>query len=60
MSLGPISITKTITLTKDQTTSFQWIQSDTEPTAPTGYERAAELDLDFGVLGKYWGFVKTA
>lgn len=41
------------------TTNFKWISSDTEPETPTGYERALELDLDFGLLGKLWGFVEV-
>ena len=52
------TITKTITFSKDVTTDFQWIRSETEPTTPAGFERASELDLDFGILGKYWGFDK--
>lgn len=55
----PVSFEKTITVTTTQTIQVKWIQSETEPTAPEGYERFPELDLDFGVLGKYWAFIKA-
>ncbi len=40
------------------TTNFKWISGKTEPEIPEGYTRAPEIDLDLGVLGKLWGFVK--
>ena len=55
----PLSFTKTVTVTAKQAETFQWILSPTEPTAPEGYVRFPDLDLDFGVLGKYWAFIKT-
>jgi len=36
------------------------IISQTEPTAPDGYDRAPEYDLDWGVMGKAWAYVKKA
>jgi len=54
------TVQKTLTITKVVTTDLTWIKGDTEPTAPTGYERAPELDLDFGLLGKYWAFLKIS
>jgi len=56
----PMSFGKTVTVTAKEAKQFKWILSGTEPTALDGYERFPELDLDFGVLGKYWAFVKTA
>ena len=45
------------------TVKLYWEPGTTEPTAPpTGYEdyvRAAELDLDFGILGKYYAWIKA-
>lgn len=41
------------------TTDFKWIPAETEPTAPAGYVRTAELDIDLGELGKLFAFVKT-
>jgi len=52
------SVTKGIQTTV--TTDFKWISGDTEPITPEGYERASELDLDFGVFGKLWGFMKVS
>jgi hypothetical protein len=56
----PLSFEKTVTVTAKESKQFKWILSQTEPTAPAGYERFPDLDLDFGVLGKYWTFIKTA
>ena len=57
-----MSFSKSVTTTKSVdvtwTNEFEWIKGDTEPSAPTGYVRAPEIDLDFGILGKYWGFIK--
>lgn len=41
------------------TTDFKWIPAETEPTAPTGYVRTPELDIDLGEVGKLFAFVKT-
>lgn len=40
------------------TTDFKWIPAETEPTAPTGYARTPELDIDLGEIGKLWAYVK--
>jgi hypothetical protein len=56
----PLSFDKTITLTVKETKQFKWFLGQTEPSAPEGYERFSDLDLDFGLLGKYWAFVKAA
>lgn len=57
----PLSFDKTVTVTAKETKQFKWLLSPTEPTAPPeGYTRFPDLDLDFGVLGKYWAYVKTA
>ena len=50
--------TKTVTVT--EVYSFKWIQSTTEPSAPEGYERAPELDINFGDLGTLWAFLKVS
>jgi hypothetical protein len=46
------------------TIDLYWESGTTAPTAPpTGYEdyvRASELDLDFGLLGKYYAWIKAA
>jgi hypothetical protein len=54
-------ISKEITTAKTVTFaySFKWIQATTEPSAPEGYSRAPELDIDLGDLGKLWAFLKT-
>jgi len=54
----PLSIEKSISVEVTVTLLFKWLLSSTEPTAPEGYTRAPDMDLDFGVLGKYWAFVK--
>lgn len=58
----PMSFEKDITLPVQATMNakLQWLKSETEPTAPEGFERFSQLDLDFGVLGKYWAFIKKA
>jgi hypothetical protein len=55
----PLSFEKTVTVTAKEAKQCKWILSQTEPAAPEGYERFPDLDLDFGVLGKYWCFIKT-
>jgi len=54
----PLSFEKTITEVVAAKTprNYKFILATTEPTAPDGYERAPEWDLDFGILGKYWAF----
>ena len=42
------------------TTDLKWILGATEPTVPTGYVRAIELDLDLGLAGKWWAFLKVS
>jgi len=60
----PLSFDKSISIEKSATItaniSIKWIKSDTEPTAPEGYVRYSALDLDFGVLGKCFAFIKIA
>lgn len=34
----------------------KWIQAETEPTAPTGYERMSEFDIPLGALGTLYAF----
>jgi len=41
------------------TTDFKWIPAETEPTAPAGYVRTPELDINLGELGLLFAFVKT-
>jgi len=54
----PLSFEKTITevVAAKAPRNYKFILATTEPTAPDGYERAPEWDLDFGILGKYWAF----
>ena len=54
-----VEVNKTVTITVQATTAFKWISGETVPDTPTGYIRATELDLDFGILGKLWGFLKV-
>ena len=54
----PLKIEKTVTFTAKESKPLQWLLSDTEPTAPDGYERFPDLDFNFGDFGKYWCFVK--
>lgn len=68
-----LSGTKTVTLTEDVAVTlsgqndYKWIDGTTEPTAPTGYERFPDLDLDIPikvldttVAVKLWAFKKIA
>ena len=55
---GPLSWEETITIALTGTKVIKRIISQTEPTAPDGYDRAPEYDLDWGVMGKAWAFVK--
>jgi hypothetical protein len=55
----PLSFEKTVTVTAKEAKQFKWILSQTEPATPEGYERFPDLDLDFGVLGKYWCFIRS-
>lgn len=52
------SVTKQVGVTV--TTDFKWISGETEPETPEGYERAPEIDLDFCIMGKLWGFLKVS
>jgi len=52
-------IDKTVTATATVTVNLKWILSDTEPTAPEGYTRYPDLDIDLGQLGKLWAFKAT-
>ncbi|MCJ7635663.1 hypothetical protein MUP77_25135 [Candidatus Bathyarchaeota archaeon] len=42
------------------TTDFKWIPAETEPTAPAGYVRTTELDIDLGEIGKLFAYVKIS
>lgn len=46
----------TIEVTATKTINVKWILEDTEPTAPAGYTRMSEFDIDLGALGKLWAF----
>jgi len=54
----PLSFEETITIDVKVSKTIKRILSPTEPTAPDGYERAPEYDLDFGIAGKSWAFIK--
>ena len=56
------SVTKTVSSTLDVevTADVKWISGETEPPAPTGYKRAAELDIDLGLFGHWWAFLKVS
>jgi len=58
----PLSFEETIIIegTIKLAKTIKRILSATEPTTPDGYDRAPEYDLDCGVLGKYWAYVKKA
>ena len=58
----PLSFEKTVTeiMAAKGPRNYKFIRAETEPDAPTDYERAPEWDLDFGILGKYWAFRATA
>jgi len=55
-----LSFEETITIDVKVSKTIKRILSETEPTAPDGYERAPEYDLNFGIAGKSWAFVKKA
>jgi len=52
-------INKTITATVDVTVEVKWILATAEPTAPEGYERYADLDINLGELGTLYAFKKV-
>ena len=56
----PLSFEETITVTATGSKTIKRILSATEPTTPDEYDRAPEYDLDCGVLGKYWAYVKKS
>jgi hypothetical protein len=56
----PLSFEETITVTVTGSKTIKRFLGATEPTTPDGYERAPEYDLDCGVLGKYWAYVKKS
>ena len=55
-----ISKTHILTATKDVNVDYQFILAETEPTAPTGYTRIPELDVDLGLAGKIWAFAQVS
>lgn len=55
-----VEIDKTVTATATVNVNIKWILADTEPTAPAGYVRYSDLDIDLGQLGKLWAFKATS
>ena len=53
-------IDKTVAATATVEVKIKWILADSEPTAPEGYVRYPDLDIDLGQLGKLWAFKATA
>lgn len=55
------SLTKAVvtTVSADVTTNLKWILAATEPTTPTGFARAPELDINLGIVGKFWAFIQV-
>ena len=55
-------VTKTVQATLDVpvTADVRWISGETEPSAPAGYTRAPELDIDLGLFGHWWAFLKVS
>lgn len=55
------SLTKTVSapVNVSITADLKWILSVTEPTLPAGYVRASELDINLGIAGKFWAYIKT-
>ena len=51
------SLTKTISA--DIAVNLKWILSEAEPTAPEGFERVPEFDIDIGIAGKWWAFIQA-
>lgn len=58
--MGEINKTTNIQVTATKPLTVKWIVADTEPAAPTGYERMPEFDIAFGDLGTLWAFKETA
>jgi hypothetical protein len=58
--MGEINKEITAAKTVTYTFSFKWIMATAEPTAPEGYTRAPELDINLGDLGKLWAYLKTS
>lgn len=56
------SVTKHISATLDVPVraDVRWISGETEPPVPDGYTRAAELDIDLGLFGHWWAFIKVS
>lgn len=55
-------VSKTVSTTLDVpvTADVRWISGETAPSAPAGYTRAAELDIDLGLFGHWWAFLKVS
>jgi len=51
-------INKTVTLSASATVNLaiKWILADTEPTAPSGYIRFPDFDINLGDIGTLWAF----
>ena len=57
-----VEINKSASVAKEVvvTTDFKWISGETEPVTPVDYTRTSELDIDLGVMGKLWGFMRVS
>ena len=56
------SVSKTVSTTLDipVTADIKWISGETEPPTPADYTRAPELDIDIGLFGHWWAFLKVS
>lgn len=54
------SVTKNLDVPVTVAVDAKWISSVDEPALPTGYTRAVELDIDLGIIGKWWAFLKVS
>lgn len=62
-----VTLTQDVAVTLSGQSDYKWIDGAIEPTAPTGYNRFPDLDLDIPikvldttVTVKLWAFKKTA
>lgn len=53
-------IDKTVTATATAEIKIKWILADSEPTAPEGYVRYPDLDINLGELGTLYAFRATS
>jgi len=55
-----VEVDKSVTKTLELTVDLKWIDGETEPESPEGYVRTPEFDIDLGLFGHWWAFMKVS